>query len=122
MGSQSDWETMRQAADVLKQFGERPIKDARVTLVGRDIETPYSGMIPGFVAGRYDTGFIERNKESLLGYPLVPEADTDAEADTDTDTEADAEAEADTEPCSQRAAFETAAITSASETPSASAR
>jgi len=39
---------------VLKQFGERPLKDARVTLVGRDIETPYSGMIPGFVAGRYD--------------------------------------------------------------------
>jgi selenide, water dikinase len=42
---------------VLKQFGERPLEDARVTLVGRDIETPYSGMIPGFVAGRY--GFEE---------------------------------------------------------------
>lgn len=38
---------------VLKQFGERPLPDAAVTLVGRDIETPYSGMIPGFVAGRY---------------------------------------------------------------------
>ena len=38
---------------VLKQLGERPLKNARVTLVGRDIETPYSGMIPGFVAGRY---------------------------------------------------------------------
>lgn len=38
---------------VLKQFGERPLPDAQVTLVGRDIETPYSGMIPGFVAGRY---------------------------------------------------------------------
>jgi selenide,water dikinase len=42
---------------VLKQLGERPLKNARVTLVGRDIETPYSGMIPGFVAGRY--GFEE---------------------------------------------------------------
>jgi selenide, water dikinase len=42
---------------VLKQFGERPPQDARVTLVGRDVETPYSGMIPGFVAGRY--GFEE---------------------------------------------------------------
>jgi acetyl-CoA carboxylase biotin carboxylase subunit len=30
---------------------------------------------PDFVAGNYDTGFIERNKEQLLGYPLVPEAD-----------------------------------------------
>jgi len=39
---------------VLKQFGDRPLADAEVTLVGRDIETPYSGMIPGFVAGCYD--------------------------------------------------------------------
>jgi acetyl-CoA carboxylase biotin carboxylase subunit len=35
---------------------------------------------PDFVAGNYDTGFIERNKESLLGYPLVPEADREAVA------------------------------------------
>ncbi len=37
---------------VLNQFGDRP-PDAEVTLVGRDVLTPYSGMIPGFVAGRY---------------------------------------------------------------------
>ncbi len=30
---------------------------------------------PDFVAGRYDTGFIERHKEKLLGYSEVAEAD-----------------------------------------------
>ena len=35
---------------------------------------------PDFVAGNYDTGFIERHKEQLLGYPLVPEADREAVA------------------------------------------
>lgn len=35
---------------------------------------------PDFVAGRYDTGFIERNKDQLLGYPPVAEADRDAVA------------------------------------------
>jgi acetyl-CoA carboxylase biotin carboxylase subunit len=35
---------------------------------------------PEFVAGRYDTGFIERNKDALLGYPLVKEDNRDAVA------------------------------------------
>jgi acetyl-CoA carboxylase biotin carboxylase subunit len=33
---------------------------------------------PEFCAGRYDTGFIERHKEELLGYGSVPEADRPA--------------------------------------------
>jgi acetyl-CoA carboxylase biotin carboxylase subunit len=28
---------------------------------------------PDFVAGKYDTGFLERHKDELLGYPRVPE-------------------------------------------------
>jgi selenide, water dikinase len=38
---------------VIKAFAERPLPGARVTVVTRDLETPYSGMLPGVIAGLY---------------------------------------------------------------------
>ena len=38
---------------VLRSLGMAPLPDTRVTLVAREAHTPYSGMLPGWVAGRY---------------------------------------------------------------------
>ncbi|MDA0221344.1 MAG: bifunctional NADH dehydrogenase FAD-containing subunit/selenide, water dikinase SelD, partial [Proteobacteria bacterium] len=40
--------------EVLRAFAMAPLEGVRLSVIARDVLTPYSGMLPGYLAGLYD--------------------------------------------------------------------
>ncbi|MFV8834797.1 FAD-dependent oxidoreductase [Aquisalimonas sp.] len=53
---------------VLRRLGLAPMPGARLTLVSRDRFTPYSGMLPGYVAGHYSFDDVHIDLSRLAAF------------------------------------------------------
>mgnify|MGYP003385304756 CR=1 FL=1 len=58
-------------AHVIKMMGMNPIPGVQITVITRDVETPYSGMIPGYVAGKYTRDECHLDLEMICSWAKV---------------------------------------------------
>jgi selenide,water dikinase len=70
---------------VLRNFGMKPVPGVRLTLVTRQVDTPYSGMLPGLISGHYgfddihiDVGPLTRFAGARLYHAEATGLDLDA--------------------------------------------
>ena len=53
---------------VLHMFAMRPLPGVRLTLICTDTDTPYSGMLPGYIAGHYSFDEVHIDLRRLAGF------------------------------------------------------
>lgn len=70
---------------ILKRFGMKPVPGLRITMITREVHTPYSGMLPGLICGYYsfdethiDTGPLARLAGARLYQSVVTGIDREA--------------------------------------------
>jgi len=53
---------------VLRSFAMNPIPGVRLNLICRDTHTPYSGMLPGYIAGHYSYDDVHIDLSKLAAF------------------------------------------------------